>query len=96
MRARMSDERPLEEQDDVADAVEDDIAVPEFETGGGPDDDSPVFREPGWQPRTGAEQPWDPEDLAEAEGRDPTPENVARAREELDEDGPAAIDRTVP
>lgn len=49
-----------------------------------------------WEPRTGAEQPWDPEDLAEAEGRDPTPANVERAREELAEDGPAAIDRTVP
>jgi hypothetical protein len=46
--------------------------------------------------RTGAEQPWDPEDLAEAEGRDPTPENVARAARELAEDGPAAIERTVP
>ena len=31
-----------------------------------------------------------------AEGKDPTPRNIARAKEELDEDGPAAIDRTVP
>lgn len=46
--------------------------------------------------RTGAEQPWEAEDLAAAEGRDPTPENVARAQRELDEDGPAAIERTVP
>ncbi|HLU44748.1 MAG TPA: DUF6158 family protein [Natronosporangium sp.] len=46
--------------------------------------------------RTGAEQPWDPEDLAIAEGRDPTPENVAWARRKLAEEGPAAIDRTVP
>jgi hypothetical protein len=46
--------------------------------------------------RTGAEQPWDPEDLAVAEGRDPTPANVERARRELAEDGPAAIERTVP
>jgi hypothetical protein len=92
----MTDERPLEESEEVADAVQDDTAIAEFETGGEPDADNPVFREPGWQPRTGAEQPWDPEDLAEAEGRDPTPENVARAKEELDEDGPAAIDRTVP
>ncbi|GIF77707.1 hypothetical protein [Asanoa siamensis] len=92
----MTDEQPLEESDEVADAVGDDTAVGAFETGGGPDADTPVFREPGWQPRTGAEQPWDPEDLAEAEGKDPTPENVARAKAELDEDGPAAIDRTVP
>jgi hypothetical protein len=46
--------------------------------------------------RTGADQPWDPEDLAEAEGKDPTPENVAEARRELAEEGPAAIERTVP
>jgi hypothetical protein len=46
--------------------------------------------------RTGAEQPWDPEDLAVAEGRDPTPDNVARARRELAEHGAAAVERTVP
>ncbi|MEV0716405.1 hypothetical protein [Asanoa sp. NPDC050611] len=92
----MTDEQPLEESAEVADAVDDETAISEFETGGEPDADNPVFREPGWQPRTGAEQPWDPEDLAEAEGKDPTPENVARAKAELDEDGPAAIDRTVP
>ena len=52
--------------------------------------------ETGFEPRTGAEQPWDPEDLAVAEGRDPTPENIERARKELERDGPAAIERTVP
>ena len=46
--------------------------------------------------RTGAEQPWDPEDLAVAEGADPTPGNVERARRELEEEGPSAIERTVP
>lgn len=45
--------------------------------------------------RTGAEQPWEAEDLAAAEGRDRTPENVRRAQRELGE-GPAAIERTVP
>ena len=50
--------------------------------------------EPKW--RTGADQPWDPEDLAVARGKDPTPENIARARAELDRDGAAAIERTVP
>ncbi|GAA3514575.1 hypothetical protein [Actinocatenispora rupis] len=49
-----------------------------------------------YEPRTGAEQPWDPEDLAVARGEDPTPENVARARRDLAEEGPAAIERTVP
>ena len=46
--------------------------------------------------RTGAEQPWDPEDFAVAAGRDPTPENVAWARRRLEEEGPAAIEKTVP
>ena len=46
--------------------------------------------------RTGADQPWDPEDLAVAEGRDPTPANIERARRELEQWGPAAIERTVP
>jgi hypothetical protein len=46
--------------------------------------------------RTGAEQPWEPEDLAVAEGRDPTPRNVERARKELEELGRAAIEKTVP
>lgn len=46
--------------------------------------------------RTGAEQPWEPEDLAIAEGRDPTPDNVERSRRELTEEGPAAIEKTVP
>lgn len=46
--------------------------------------------------RTGAEQAWDPEDLAVAQGKDPTPENIARAKAELERDGAAAIERTVP
>jgi hypothetical protein len=95
----MTDEiRPLEETNEVADAVEDDVAVDAFITGGGTDRDNPDFLQPGEEPkwRTGADQPWDPEDLAVAEGRDPTPENVERARKELEEDGPAAIERTVP
>lgn len=96
----MTDEmrQPLEETPEVANAVADDVAVPAFITGGGPDADNPEFRQPGEEPawRTGADQPWDPEDLAVAEGRDPTPENVERARQELDRDGAAAIERTVP
>ncbi|MER7005349.1 hypothetical protein ABT297_20195 [Dactylosporangium sp. NPDC000555] len=46
--------------------------------------------------RTGADQEWTAEDLALAEGRDPTPANVRRAQRELDELGPAAIEKTVP
>ncbi|MCX4389835.1 hypothetical protein OG777_23285 [Micromonospora peucetia] len=46
--------------------------------------------------RTGAEQPWEPEDLVAARGQDPTPENVERARRDLAELGRAAIEKTVP
>jgi hypothetical protein len=89
---------PLEDSPEVADAVEDDVAVDAFITGGGPDADNPEFLQPGQEPvaRTGADQQWDPVDLAVAEGKDPTPENIEKAREELDRDGAAAIERTVP
>ncbi|MEU4676929.1 hypothetical protein [Micromonospora sp. NPDC023737] len=46
--------------------------------------------------RTGVEQPWDPEDLVMARGQDLTPENLERARRDLDELGQAAVERTVP
>ncbi|MEV1331945.1 hypothetical protein AB0J20_20490 [Micromonospora costi] len=46
--------------------------------------------------RTGAEQPWDPEDLVQARGQDPTPENIEQARRDLEELGRAAVERTVP
>ncbi|TCB95757.1 hypothetical protein E0H26_18300 [Micromonospora zingiberis] len=46
--------------------------------------------------RTGAEQPWDAEDLVAARGQDLTAENIERARRELAETGRAAIERTVP
>ena len=59
-------------------AIEDDVAVDAFITGGGADRDNPQFRQPGEEPnwRTGADQEWEPADLAVAEGRDPTPENL--------------------
>ncbi|GIJ80791.1 hypothetical protein SAMN05443287_10389 [Micromonospora phaseoli] len=46
--------------------------------------------------RTGAEQPWEPEDLVMARGQDLTAENVERARRDLNEIGRAAIEKTVP
>ncbi|MGB2570173.1 hypothetical protein ACPFP2_17205 [Micromonospora citrea] len=46
--------------------------------------------------RTGAEQPWEPEDLVMARGQDVTPENLERARRDLAELGRAAIEKTVP
>ncbi len=89
---------PLEESPEVADSVADDVAVDAFITGGGTDADTPEFLEPGAEPviRTGADQQWEPVDLAVAEGHDPTPENIERARQELERDGAAAIERTVP
>ncbi|SCL18411.1 hypothetical protein GA0070616_1504 [Micromonospora nigra] len=46
--------------------------------------------------RTGAEQPWEPEDLVLARGQDLTPQNLERARRDLAELGRAAIEKTVP
>jgi hypothetical protein len=46
--------------------------------------------------RTGAETPVDPEDLAMAEGLDPTPENVERMRRRLEERGSRAVDEATP
>ncbi len=46
--------------------------------------------------RTGAEQPWEPEDLVMARGQALTPENLDRARRDLAELGRAAIEKTVP
>lgn len=112
--------RPLEETPEVAAAVDDETTVPQLISDGGPDRDTPAFREAGEVPvesrpdadligdamgggaggagdrRTGAEQPWDPEDLAVAQGHDPTPANVERARRELEERGLSAIEKTVP
>jgi hypothetical protein len=48
------------------------------------------------QPRTGAETPVDPEDLVHARGQDVTPATLQQAREDLDAQGPAAIEREVP
>jgi hypothetical protein len=46
--------------------------------------------------RTGAEGPFDPEDLAMADGVDLTPENIEKYRRMLDEKGPRAVDEIVP
>jgi hypothetical protein len=48
------------------------------------------------QPRTGAEQPWDAEDLVHARGEDVTPVTLEEAREDLDREGQEAIEREVP
>ena len=43
--------QPLEETPEVADAIEDDVAVDAFINGGGPDADSPQFQQPGEEPQ---------------------------------------------
>ena len=111
--------QPIEESPEVAAAVDDETAAPQFATDGGRDEQTPDFVDPGEvtpdrpetdeligdaygagspgsAARTGAEQPWDPEDLAAAKGQDPSPRNAERARRELDSDGAAAVERTVP
>jgi hypothetical protein len=96
----MDEFKPLEDSEEVEFAVADETPVASLTPANinEPDPDSVVFREPGadFVARTGAEQPWDPEDLAVAEGRDPTPANVERARRKLERDGAAAIEKTVP
>jgi hypothetical protein len=46
--------------------------------------------------RTGSEGPVDPEDLAMAEGLDPSPENVERMRRRLEQEGGRAVDEATP
>ena len=48
------------------------------------------------QPRTGAETPWDAEDLVHARGEDVTPATLRQAQEDLDREGPEAIEAEVP
>ena len=48
------------------------------------------------QPRTGAETPVDAEDLVHARGQDVTDATLRRAQDDLDAQGPAAVEREVP
>jgi hypothetical protein len=111
--------RPLEEEPEVAAAVDAESTVPRLRDDGGPGPANPTFRdvddpEAEFPPtdtllgapngagsgydavRTGAEQPWEPEDLTVAQGHDPTPGNVDRARRELEREGPTAVEKIVP
>ncbi|MEU7179363.1 hypothetical protein ACWIG3_02000 [Streptomyces celluloflavus] len=45
---------------------------------------------------TGGERPFDPEDLVMASGREPTPASLEWARNLIEEDGAAAIERYLP
>jgi hypothetical protein len=48
------------------------------------------------QPRTGAEQPFDAEDLVDARGQDVTPATLRLAQQDLDAEGAEAIEHEVP
>ena len=69
--------------------VSDDVRDPDGDAG---------TRAPGdtTQPRTGAETRVDPEDLVRARGQDVTDATLQRAREDLDSQGAAAVEREVP
>ncbi|MDH6142958.1 MULTISPECIES: hypothetical protein [Kitasatospora] len=45
---------------------------------------------------TGAEHPVDPVDLVMASGRDVTPELVEKARQKLEKEGAAAVEKLMP
>ncbi|MGP4112158.1 hypothetical protein ACTWP5_14730 [Streptomyces sp. 4N509B] len=45
---------------------------------------------------TGGERPIDPEDLVRARGLEPTPERIEWARKQLEQEGPAAVERYLP
>lgn len=51
---------------------------------------------PDEQLHTGSEHPVDPEDLAMAEGHDPTPEAVEKTRQRLEREGSKAVDEATP
>jgi hypothetical protein len=65
---------------------------------GANEEDDAGSRAPGdtTQPRTGAETPVDAEDLVHARGQDVTDATLRRAREDLDAEGAAAVEREVP
>lgn len=63
------------------------------ETGDLADDEA---RTPDQDLHTGAESAVDPEDVVMAQGQDPTPENVERARRRLEEEGPSFVEKIVP
>ena len=48
------------------------------------------------QPRTGAEQPFEAEDLVHARGQDATPATLRIAQQDLDADGREAVEHEVP
>lgn len=45
---------------------------------------------------TGGERPYDPEDLVMVRGQEPTPERLEKARQLIEKEGPAVIERFLP
>ena len=85
-------------QEGVTDADRGLDAGPGLGSDRGLDADDAGSRAPGdtTQPRTGAETPVDAEDLVHARGQDITEATLRQAREDLDAEGSAAVEREVP
>ncbi|MEV0410141.1 hypothetical protein AB0I68_04830 [Streptomyces sp. NPDC050448] len=45
---------------------------------------------------SGGERPYDPEDLVMVQGMEPTPERLEKARQLIEKEGPAVIERYLP
>lgn len=63
---------------------------------GVPDEHTWAFKTADSALHTGSEGTVEPEDLVLASGREPTPELIEKARRELEEHGPAAVERYLP
>jgi hypothetical protein len=67
--------------------------VPESDV---PDERTWAFKTADSALHTGSEGVVDPEDLVLLSGREPTPALIEKARRELEEHGPAAVERYLP
>ncbi|WP_329131195.1 hypothetical protein OG552_09485 [Streptomyces sp. NBC_01476] len=61
-----------------------------------PDESKWAFKSPDSVLHTGSEHEVDPEDLVMASGREPTPELIEKARQALEKNGAAAVERSLP
>lgn len=61
-----------------------------------PDERTWAFKTADSSLHTGGESAIDPEDLVMASGRDCTPELIEQARKDLEEYGPAVVERYLP
>ncbi|MDT0347028.1 hypothetical protein [Streptomyces litchfieldiae] len=57
---------------------------------------SPDLPTPDRKLHSGGDRPIEPEDLVRLSGREPTPELIEKARQALEEEGAAAVERYLP